>query len=46
MDHPYLSDPQLIIHGENPRKILTASIQLLIEEAKDFEKEFSAVVKK
>ena len=45
-DHPYLSSPHLIIQGDNPKKILASSVQLLIEQAKEFEKEFSASVKK
>ena len=46
VDHPYLSPSQFIVQGENPRKILTASIQMVIDQAKEFEKEFSSAVKK
>ncbi len=46
LNHPYFAAPQLIIQGENPKKILNSSIQMIIEQAKEFEKEFSAVAKK
>ncbi len=46
IDHPYLSQPEIIIQSDNPKKTLASAVQLTIEQAKEFEKEFSAAVKK
>ena len=46
IDHPYLSTPEVIVYSDNPKKSLTAAVQLVIEQAKEFEKEFSTAVKK
>ena len=46
IDHPYLSRPEIIIHSDNPKKTLASAAQLTIEQAREFEKEFSAAVKK
>lgn len=46
IEHPYNSPPQLIVHSDNPRKTLNAAVQLVADQAKEFEKEFSAAAKK
>ncbi len=46
IEHPYNSPAQLVVHSENPKKTLTSAIQLLSDQVKEFEKEFSAAVKK
>jgi DNA-directed RNA polymerase subunit L len=43
IEHPYLSEPKLIIRADNPRKILDNSAQAILDDAKDFEKEFKRV---
>ena len=40
IEHPYLSEPKLIIRAENPKKVLDASAQAILDSAKEFEKEF------
>jgi len=40
IQHPYLSEPKLIIRAENPKKVLDSAAQAIIDQAKDFEKEF------
>ncbi len=46
INHPYNSPPELIIHSDNPRKILNAAAQLIVDQAKEFNKEFTAAAKK
>ena len=46
IEHPYLSTPNIIVHGDSPKKILTAAAQEVVDQVKEFEKEFSASVKK
>lgn len=46
IEHPYLSPPQIIVHSDSPKKTLTAATQIIIDQAKEFEKEFSAAAKK
>ena len=46
MDHPYLSDPEIIVKGKNPLKILDDASQDIIDQIKELEKEFSKVLKK
>ena len=46
IDHPYLSVPEIIVQSDSPKKTLTSAVQLVIDQAKEFEKEFSAAVKK
>jgi DNA-directed RNA polymerase subunit L len=43
IEHPYLSEPKLIIRADNPKKVLDSAAQMIIEQAKDFEKEFRRV---
>jgi DNA-directed RNA polymerase subunit L len=43
IEHPYLSEPKLIIRADNPKKVLDASAQAILDSAKEFEKEFSKV---
>ncbi len=46
IEHPYLSDPKIIIKSEKPKRILSNSAQLVINQATDFGKEFGAQSKK
>ncbi len=46
IEHPYLSEPKLIIRADNPKKILDNSAQAIMESAKEFEKEFKRVSSK
>ena len=46
IEHPYLSPPNIIVHGDSPKKILSLATQEIINQAKEFEKEFSSAIKK
>lgn len=46
IEHPYLSEPKLIIRADNPKKVLDNSAQAIIDSAKEFEKEFRRVSNK
>lgn len=46
IEHPYLSEPKIIIRADNPKKVLESSAQAIIDSAKEFEKEFGRVSKK
>ena len=43
IEHPYLSEPKLIIRAGNPKKILDSSTQAILDNAKEFEREFKRV---
>jgi DNA-directed RNA polymerase subunit L len=42
-EHPYLSEPKLTVRGKNPKKILDSAAQMIIDQTKEFEKEFKRV---
>ena len=44
-EHPYLSEPKLVIRAKNPKKILDDATQMIIDQAKEFEKEFKRISK-
>lgn len=46
IEHPYLSEPKLTIRAKNPKKILDSSVQMIIDQTKDFEREFKRVSRK
>jgi len=46
IEHPYLSKPKIIVMAQNPKKILDSAAQMIIEEAKAFEKEFKRALPK
>lgn len=46
IEHPYLSQPELIIRSKNPKKTLTDAAQLVIDHSKDFKVSFERAVKK
>jgi len=43
--HPLLSQPELIVRGENPKKILKDAAQMLINDSKEFQKLAKATFK-
>ncbi|MBU0952902.1 MAG: hypothetical protein KKA90_00560 [Nanoarchaeota archaeon] len=45
MEHPYLEEPKLVIHGPNPQKILTDAATMAVAEAKEFQSVFKKAVK-
>jgi len=44
--HPYLSRPEMIIRAKNPGKVLNDAIQLIINNTKEFEREFGRALKR
>ena len=46
IEHPYLSEPKIVVYGDNPQKILLNASQLMIDELKEFSKHFNNTVKK
>jgi len=43
IEHPYLSEPKFIVKAENPVKILSDASQKIIDQVKEFGKEFKRV---
>lgn len=46
MDHPYLSQPELIIKSANPKKTLSDAAQIVIDRSKEFRTAFERAAKK
>ena len=46
IEHPYLSEPKIIVRSKNPKKTLLDAAQLTITQTKEFEKEFQRIIKK
>ena len=43
IEHPYLSEPKIIVKSDNPKRTLSNAVQLVIDQASDFGKEFKRV---
>ena len=46
IDHPYLSKPELMVKGKNPKKVLSDAAQIVIDRSKEFKTVFDRAVKK
>jgi DNA-directed RNA polymerase subunit L len=46
IQHPYLSVPKFVVKAENPKKILYDAVELIIDQAKEFEEKFDKCLKK
>jgi len=46
VEHPYLSEPRIIIRSKNPKSTLNNATQLVIDQATEFEREFKRATKK
>ncbi len=44
--HPYLSNPVIVVRSADPKKTLSGAAQLVLNDAKEFGKEFSRLAKK
>ena len=44
-EHPYLSQPNLLVKAKNPKKAVLDAAQQIIDDAKDLKKQFAAAVK-
>jgi DNA-directed RNA polymerase subunit L len=46
IQHPYLSEPKIIVRSKNPKKTLLEAVQLIVMQSKEFEKEFQINMKR
>ena len=46
IDHPYLSQPELIVRSKNPKKTLSDAAQILIDNSREFKIGFERALKK
>ncbi len=46
IEHPYLSQPEIIIRADNPKRVLNSAAQMIIDDARDLKKEFKRAVKR
>lgn len=44
-DHPYLSNPVLMVKSKNPKKSVVEAAEQIIEDVKEFKKQFSVATK-
>ncbi len=44
-EHPFLTEPKIIVHGSNPRKILQKAADAVVEQCDELEKEFKRAIK-
>ena len=44
--HPYLSEPELIVRSQNPKKTLADAAEMVIEKTDDFQKSFKRARRK
>lgn len=46
IEHPYLAKPKIIVRAKDPKKVLVNSAQMIIDDSKDFSKEFKRAMKR
>ena len=46
ISHPYLSEPELIVRSQNPKKTLSDAAGMVIEKTDDFQKSFKRAQRK
>ena len=46
IEHPYLSDPQIIIKSNKAKKVLNDSAQFIIDDSEAFKREFRRALKR
>jgi len=46
IQHPYMSEPHLIVSAKNPKKTLSDASQIISEKATEFQKSFKRATKK
>ena len=46
IQHPYLSEPELIINSTDPKKTLSNAAQIIIDRAKEFKLGFERALKR
>lgn len=46
IEHPYLARPKIIVKAKNPKNVLVNSAQIVIDDSKEFSREFKRAMKK
>lgn len=46
VEHPYMSEPKIVIRSKSPQKTLLDAAQLVIDEAEEFQAEFKKALKR
>lgn len=46
IEHPYLARPKIIVRANNPKKVLVNSAQIVIDDSKEFSREFKRAMRK
>jgi DNA-directed RNA polymerase subunit L len=46
IEHPYLSQPKIIVRAKNPKSVLVNAAQMIVDDAKEFSREFKRAAKK
>ena len=46
IEHPYLSQPKIIVRSSSPQSTLVKSAQMIIDETQKFQREFKKALKK
>ena len=46
IEHPYLSHPKIIVKAASPKKVLLNAAQMIVDDSKDFSREFKRAVKR
>jgi len=46
IENPFMSEPKFLLIAKNPKKVLTDSAQLIIDQAKELQNELKRVFKK
>ncbi len=45
-EHPYITEPYVVVRSKDPKKTLLSATQVVIEQAKEFRTEFEKAAKK
>ncbi len=45
LEHPYLSQPEIIVKSKNPKKTLSDAAQIIIDRSRDFKSAFDRSLK-
>jgi DNA-directed RNA polymerase subunit L len=46
IEHPYLSQPEIIVKSKNPKKTLSDAAQIIIDRSREFKSAFDRSLKK
>lgn len=46
IEHPYLSQPNIIVRAKNPKMVLVNAAQMIVDDVKGFSREFKRAMKR